>query len=481
MKRNCVIVAGTLALIGSACTMPDAPSGQRPTPEFTIQDGRHSGGNPRFFFLPPLVSNPHASGVFDPSLTPTVRICEVQLGACTGAPIAAFDKNSGTNGQVIVVDPVAENYSVNWSTRGANLDPSKTYRIMVEAGGLVLGFADVDVVSGSKELKNIDDNEFIGLIDGHILVIKFRAETGIFPLMISPVSGDGQSAAAAATLSDALTVHVTDASGYPAAGVPVNYSVTVGGGSISPEDAITDASGFARGYWTLGSAGSQEAQASLAGATGSPVTFHATVLPTFPAFCGQSLALTGGQMPAQWTQVLVRGGPGLVNDRLEALPTDGGARIGVSTTPGALTKLTVDFDGLSNQSVFGTHHGVNIVSGSTILHFEEANASFNFGAGNLGFRLMIRSALWPFEVGTPTQVIATDIRPYDPGPQHFRLEVTGSNVVWTVVNTQTNRVVTSTQLMPLGFAMGAVSGFHLFAYETTGSGTWADNIQIACQ
>jgi plastocyanin len=57
----------------------------------------------------------------------------------------------------------------------------------------------------------------------------------------------------------------------------VTWGTTGAGASVSPLKAVTDASGIATTTWTLGqTAGVQGATATLAGASGSPLTFSAT-------------------------------------------------------------------------------------------------------------------------------------------------------------------------------------------------------------
>jgi plastocyanin len=64
--------------------------------------------------------------------------------------------------------------------------------------------------------------------------------------------------------------------GEPASGVPVAWST--GSGSLNPSSAETDADGFSSSTWTLGNTpGAVTATASVTNATGSPVTFTATV------------------------------------------------------------------------------------------------------------------------------------------------------------------------------------------------------------
>jgi plastocyanin len=73
-------------------------------------------------------------------------------------------------------------------------------------------------------------------------------------------------------------VVVTEA-GQPSAGVTVAWSAGTGSGTLDPASVATDANGIAASNWTLGNAsGAKSAQATLTGATGSPVSFTATAL-----------------------------------------------------------------------------------------------------------------------------------------------------------------------------------------------------------
>jgi plastocyanin len=88
-------------------------------------------------------------------------------------------------------------------------------------------------------------------------------------------SGDLQSGLFGTALPNPLRVVVTR-DGEPASGVPVAWST--GSGSLNPSSAETDADGFSSSTWTLGNTpGAVTATASVTNATGSPVTFTATV------------------------------------------------------------------------------------------------------------------------------------------------------------------------------------------------------------
>jgi hypothetical protein len=154
------IAASLVSCSSDPATAPSSPAAT--APGFSFSDGTHNG-NQHFYFLPPLVQQPTFSGVVDGSRQPVVQILE------NGSRIASLTATRSDDGQF---------YQTDWHTELFNLDPAKTYRLNVAVDGVVLGFADVDVVSNGSELKNVNTNEFVPLKDGRTLPIKFRIESG---------------------------------------------------------------------------------------------------------------------------------------------------------------------------------------------------------------------------------------------------------------------------------------------------------------
>ncbi|MBF2066460.1 MAG: DUF4082 domain-containing protein [Calothrix sp. C42_A2020_038] len=70
---------------------------------------------------------------------------------------------------------------------------------------------------------------------------------------ITKTGGDNQTGTVGAALSNPLVVKIENG-GNPQAGVTVNFTVTAGGGSVSPASAVTDANGQASTILTLGAA-----------------------------------------------------------------------------------------------------------------------------------------------------------------------------------------------------------------------------------
>ncbi len=236
MPRLSRVVALTLAL-GALAACAESPTSGRFDPSFLISDGAHMHGNPHFYFLPPMVPQPATSGTPNGSLSPTVTVCEFTT-TCV-ATIARFTMTSGTASEVVRFDAASGSYIVNWHTdqciTGAcTLDPAKTYRIRILVGLVELGFADVDVVSNGSQLKNVQTDQYIGLVDGRTLPIKFRIEQGALAVVGTggSVSVDASGALVASGAGVALAIPPGALSG--AVDVSVATVTNPPAGSVAP-------------------------------------------------------------------------------------------------------------------------------------------------------------------------------------------------------------------------------------------------------
>ncbi len=119
---------------------------------------------------------------------------------------------------------------------------------------------------------------------------------------IAPVDGDDQSATVNTAVAVAPAVVVRDLDGNPVSGVPVEFSVTEGGGSLTGGTAATNAEGVARvGSWRLGTtAGENGLRALVEGADldGSPVPFSATGTPGPVSGARSTMAASPGTIDA---------------------------------------------------------------------------------------------------------------------------------------------------------------------------------------
>ena len=98
---------------------------------------------------------------------------------------------------------------------------------------------------------------------------------------LSAVSSTAQNGIVGASASDAPRVRALASGGAGVPGVPVQFAVTSGQGSVSSNAPVnTDSQGYASVSWTLGPIeGTQEVSATIPGsaATGQPALFRATV------------------------------------------------------------------------------------------------------------------------------------------------------------------------------------------------------------
>ena len=117
----------------------------------------------------------------------------------------------------------------------------------------------------------------------------FRATARPGPVSrIFAIGGDGQYGFERQPLTDSLVVLTTDIYGNPVPNVPVTFTVTSGGGSVSPSTATSDVNGRAATAFTLGAYGAQ--QSVRASAAGGAYTFIAFAR---RAPDGTSIALSG--------------------------------------------------------------------------------------------------------------------------------------------------------------------------------------------
>jgi hypothetical protein len=127
MKR--LVFAGLAATAVAACsTEQQAPSSPGTgAPSFAISDGS-SGGNPHFFFLPPLVKQPTFSGTFNPNLLPSVEICHLTTDPTCQSFVQRFGPGD------VTVDAGGQKYQVNWNTSPSILTSGDIYRVRVLLG-----------------------------------------------------------------------------------------------------------------------------------------------------------------------------------------------------------------------------------------------------------------------------------------------------------------------------------------------------------
>jgi hypothetical protein len=135
--------------------------------------------------------------------------------------------------------------------------------------------------------------------DGHALAVRGTARiyaqllTGpmdtvtvnvtLLPRTLALLSGDAQRGIVGTVLAQPIAVKVTAGDGAGVSGVTVAFAPTAGSGTVANASVTTDANGVAQTTWTLGPRGGEHnVTASVAGLSGSPVTFRATARSVAP-------------------------------------------------------------------------------------------------------------------------------------------------------------------------------------------------------
>jgi len=363
MRRARIARAAAAALILAGCTetVPTLPSAGNvltgPAPAGVISDAAHLG-KPHFFFLPPLVRTPAATGTFDETLTPEVQVCV--LGATECEPtIAVFTMSTSWGSERLRVSPTDAAYIVNWHTDEFGLDTAATYRIRVLVDDIELGYADLDVVGAGRELRNVNTEEYVPLLNGRTLPIKFRIEEGFLArITVAP-----EEATIAIGETQAFTATASDLHGAGLPDVALTWSTSDGA------VATVDGAGVATGV----AAGSAVITATAAGVDGAA---QLTVYEPTPEPSVVGATLGGGWASAVTTDVNEQGvvvgylnpasGSGKVRsgfrwngtDPLEVLPL-GGATLCEAHAIGALGTIvgSCSFPGVGGRGVTWTGSG----------------------------------------------------------------------------------------------------------------------------
>jgi len=342
MLRKAVLCAA-LCVTASACgDSVTAPAATNPTAaptrgaSFSIYDGAH-GGSDRFYFLPPLVSNPKIGPANDEAIYPalTVTICALNGTACVGDPIAQFvapvnGKCTGLGVQCLALD--GNHYVATWKSGDYATNTKTDYRATVAASGFELGHVDIDVL-GKKDIAKAD---FIGLSKGAQLLIPFRVESGVIQsLTMTP--GD-------ASLTPGQTVQygwsATDYSGNPATDRVAVWS------SSNTSVATVDQAGKV----TAVGAGSTTLTLTVDGHVATAIITVASAATSF-TLSPTSVTLTLGQTTVAALHIAALGPDGPITSGLNATWTSDNANVKV--TPGS--------DGLS-ANIDATQAGIAHVS-----------------------------------------------------------------------------------------------------------------------
>ncbi len=217
-----------------------------------------------FTAIPTLLAFPGCTAAVE---TPTAARLSIVQGhlqnaaAGTLLPTPIVIRVLGTDGSPVEKVPV----SFNVLAGGGSVDPGTA---MSDANGEVkarwtLGPASqVQTITGSAP--GVDPVTISAL--------------GVLPSDLVVAQGNNQSAKISAALPVQIVLRVTGGANVPMPGQTVAFAITAGGGSISPQSAITNALGEVSVRWTMGPQGGLQTATASAGSLG-PIGMSATANP----------------------------------------------------------------------------------------------------------------------------------------------------------------------------------------------------------
>ena len=244
VRRNGILIGVCGAVVLAACS-PDATSSPllAPLPTQAILDGAR-GGDPGFFWLPPIVPVPGNSGPIDETATVAVEVVELQSGRVA----ARFATGGGPAGRVFVERSIPA-YVARWQTTQCNTGPcripsNRVYRMSVvvtPAAGVgpafVAGYADAFVVAHPREIPGVDRTRFVPVVNGDVLNVAFRIEHG----MLGSVRVSPSSASLTVGQQLQLSAAANDIRGRPSAMPRLFWTHDVGVATVSPTGLVTAA------------------------------------------------------------------------------------------------------------------------------------------------------------------------------------------------------------------------------------------------
>ena len=178
--------------------------------------------------------------------------------------------------------------------------------------------------------------------------------------------------------------------------------------------------------------------------------------------------LNDNQIPAGWTQELIRGGPGIENGRLWARVTDGGASLKrLGTLPSGATGIRMEYDGNISYSDFGLHNEVEIRVATDTFFLWNGMAAYNFG---LVHKVRIRRNSSPF-------IIDADF-PLEYADFHYTVIFTEGKIQYKCVRISDGGVKFDTTVYDTNMHIGQSQEIKFMVYTTTINDTWMDNLLV---
>lgn len=198
-------------------------------------------------------------------------------------------------------------------------------------------------------------------------------------------------------------------------------------------------------------------------------------------WCGYAENFNTPQLPALWVLQLVRGGPGLVNNRLEARPTDSGAIIRWSTdapVTAGTRAVVVQFRNSRTESYWGQFNTLEFKTASG-QYWGFGDANFYYRAGSREFTAYHTTQPYGSTVAGTTSFLLQKPKAMGYGEFTTRITLTDGAVQWRITDAAGNITAMDMVLAP-DFKVADLVAPTLSVYTTTGGGAWVDDLSFQC-
>jgi hypothetical protein len=185
--RICIIVAAALLLGACSDTTPIAPFEAGPS-HAALVDGS-TGGNPHFFFMEPLVKGSGGTGTFNPNLSPTVVVCEIDGVECADAARWTAVTGPGSERVHRGKKDGVDFYQQIWTPEEFVASVGATYRISVLLGEALLGSVDLGFYETEVELEQVLADGLVAMPFGEGVPIRFSIEHGALAAALGVTCG----------------------------------------------------------------------------------------------------------------------------------------------------------------------------------------------------------------------------------------------------------------------------------------------------
>jgi hypothetical protein len=337
-------------------------------------------------------------------------------------PFTVQDNGGGSYTLGWVVPNSVQNYRIKWSPK--NIAPSNG---LLNFENLTTNSFGLDPASNSTWFGSNNVTEpapgtpgqtqtftiatgVSGLVASNFSVkayIARSANTGPLPASyLTMVSGTGQTGTSGLPLPSPFVVKATDTNGNPVSGINVTFTVTAGGGGLSPTVVSTDAFGLASTILTLGATtGANTVSAAAGTLAGSPVIFSATATSAASSPIASKIALVSGNgQSAPAGQQLSNPLVVLVTDSAASPVSGVVVTFTVSTGGGTLSasQTTTNSQGLASALLtLGANPGTNTV---TVVSGTLAGGPITFTATGTASSAPGNASVQWTEQNTPNQV-----------------------------------------------------------------------------